>query len=175
MLLDFETTKNKFNTKIFENSRYDLIRKMSESPERYTGIFRSTLPKDKLIQNISQSHEINFGDAMELLIEDIFCLYKYTSLQKRYTLRNGDTLSYDQLFSLNNRTIFIEQKVRDDHDSTKKRGQVGNFKQKLEHLVDLGYSKENTSSYMYFIDDAFKKNINYYNQELIKIQILTSS
>mgnify|MGYP001439817999 FL=1 len=72
MLLDFETTKNKFNTKIFENSRYDLIRKMSESPERYTGIFRSTLPKDKLIQNISQSHEINFGDAMELLIEDIF-------------------------------------------------------------------------------------------------------
>ena len=169
MLLDYETTKNKFNKKIFENSRYDLIRKMSESPERYTGIFRSTLPNDKLIQNISQSHEINFGDAMELLIEDIFCLYKYTSLQKRYALRNGDTLSYDQLFSLNNRTIFIEQKVRDDHDSAKKRGQVGNFKQKLEHLVDLGYSKENTSSYMYFIDDAFKKNINYYNQELIKL------
>ena len=169
MLLDFETTKNKFNTKIFENSRYDLIRKMSKYPERYTGIFRSTLPKDKLIQNISQSHEINFGDAMELLIEDIFCLYKYTSLQKRYTLRNGDTLSYDQLFSLNNRIIFIEQKVRDDHDSAKKRGQVGNFKQKLEHLVDLGHSKEKTSSYMYFIDDAFKKNMKYYNQELIKL------
>ena len=169
MLLDFETTKNKFNTKIFENSRYDLIRKMAKYPERYTGIFRSTLPKDKLIQNISQSHEINFGDAMEILIEDIFCLYNYTSLQKRYTLRNGDTLSYDQLFSLNNRIIFIEQKVRDDHDSTKKRGQIGNFKQKLEHLIDLGYSKENTSSYMYFIDDAFKKNMNYYNQELIKL------
>lgn len=169
MLLDFETTKNKFNTKIFENSRYDLIRKMSKYPERYTGIFRSTLPKDKLIQNISQSHEINFGDAMEMLIEDIFCLYEYTSLQKKYTIRNGDTLSYDQLFSLNNRIIFIEQKVRDDHDSTKKRGQIGNFKQKLEHLIDLGYSKENTSSYMYFIDDAFKKNMNYYNQELIKL------
>ena len=80
---------------------------MSKYPERYTGIFRSTLPKDKLIQNISQSHEINFGDAMEILIEDIFCLYEYTSLQKKYTIRNGDTLSYDQLFSLNNRIIFI--------------------------------------------------------------------
>jgi len=169
MLLDFETTKNKFNIKIFENSRYDLIRKMSESPERYTGIFRSTLPKDKLIQNISQSQEINFGDAMELLIEDIFCLYEYTSLEKRYTIRNGDVLSYDQLFSLNNRIIFIEQKVRDDHDSTKKKGQVDNFKQKLDHLIDLGYSKESISSYMYFIDDAFKKNKNYYNNKLIEL------
>tara|TARA_B100000287_G_scaffold261011_1_gene245575 strand:- start:1055 stop:1951 length:897 start_codon:yes stop_codon:yes gene_type:complete len=169
MLLDFETTKNKFNTKIFENSRYDLIRKMSESPERYTGNFRSTLPKDKLIQNISQSQEINFGDAMELLIEDIFCLYEYTSLEKRYTIRNGDVLSYDQLFSLNNRIIFIEQKVRDDHDSTKKKGQVDNFKQKLDHLIDLGYSKESISSYMYFIDDAFKKNKNYYNNKLIEL------
>ena len=64
---------------------------MSESPERYTGIFRSTLPKDKLIQNISQSHEINFGDAMELLIEDIF-VYISTLPFKKDTHCNGDTL-----------------------------------------------------------------------------------
>jgi len=169
MLLDFEITKNKFNTKIFENSRYNLILKMSKYPERYTGIFRSTLPKDKLIQNISQSHEINFGDAMELLIEDIFCLYDYITLEKKYTISNGETLSFDQLFSLDNRIIFIEQKVRDDHDSTKKRGQVENFVKKLEHLINLGYKKENVTSYMYFIDDAFKKNKKYYDSQMIEL------
>ena len=57
---------------------------MSKYPERYTGIFRSTLPKDKLIQNISQSHEINFGDAMELLLR-IFFVYIYTSFKKIHT------------------------------------------------------------------------------------------
>ena len=86
MILDFETTSNKFNRKIFENSRLNLLTKLAKYPERYTGIFRSTQPKDKLIQNISQSHEINFGDAMELLIEDIFCLYDYITLEKNTQL-----------------------------------------------------------------------------------------
>ena len=45
MLLDFETTKNKFNTKIFENSRYDLIKKMSKYPERYTEFLDQRYPK----------------------------------------------------------------------------------------------------------------------------------
>jgi len=166
MILDFEITSNKFNLKIFENSRLNLLTKLAKYPERYTGIFRSTQPKDKLIQNISQSHEINFGDAMELLIEDIFYLYDYISLEKKYTTSNGETLSFDQLFSLDNRIIFIEQKVRDDHDSTKKRGQVDNFIKKLEHLNNLGYTRENIRSYMYFIDDAFKKNKNYYDSQM---------
>ena len=169
MILDFETTSNKFNRKIFENSRLNLLTKLAKYPERYTGIFRSTQPKDKLIQNISQSHEINFGDAMELLIEDIFCLYDYITLEKKYTISNGETLSYDQLFSLDNRIIFIEQKVRDDHDSTKKRGQVENFVKKLEHLINLGYKNENVTSYMYFIDDAFKKNKKYYDSQMIEL------
>lgn len=169
MILDFETTSNKFNIKIFENSRLNLLTKLAKYPERYTGIFRSTQPKDKLIQNISQSHEINFGDAMELLIEDIFCFFDYTSLEKKYTISNGETLSYDQLFSLDNRIIFIEQKVRDDHDSTKKRGQVENFVKKLEHLINLGYSKESVTSYMYFIDSSFTKNKKYYDSQMIEL------
>ena len=64
MLLDFETTK-KSSTQKYLKTAGMIYKKMSKYPERYTGIFRSTLPKDKLIQNISQSHEINFGDAME--------------------------------------------------------------------------------------------------------------
>lgn len=171
MIVDFEITSNKFNKKIFEDSRLNLITKLAKSPERYTGIFRSTLPKDKLIQNVSQSHEINFGDAMEILIEDIFCLYEYKPLDKKYTISNGEVLSYDQLFSLENRIIFIEQKVRDDHDSTKKRGQVDNFVKKLDHLINLGYSQENITAYMYFIDDAFQKNKNFYNSEMKKLKL----
>jgi hypothetical protein len=169
MIVDFESTSQKFNRKIFENSRLNLLTKLAKYPERYTGIFRSTQPKDKLIQNVSQSHEINFGDAMELLIEDIFCLYDYIPLDKKYTIGNGETLSYDQLFSLDNKIIFIEQKVRDDHDSTKKRGQVDNFLKKLEHLINIGHSKENIRSYMYFIDEAFKKNKKYYDSQMIEL------
>ena len=49
--LDYNQIKEIFNSKIFENSRGDLISKLSKYPERYIGLFRPTKPKTKIIQN----------------------------------------------------------------------------------------------------------------------------
>ena len=166
--LDYNQIKEIFNSKIFENSRGDLISKLSKYPERYIGLFRPTKPKTKIIQNITQSHEIKFGDAFEILIRKVFEMFNYKTLELKDVDEQGNVYNYDQLFMLNNELIFIEQKVRDDHDSTKKRGQIENFEKKLNLLL-IKY-KCKIRCYFYFIDPSLKKNRNYYLSELAMIE-----
>jgi hypothetical protein len=157
--LNYDEIKEIFNKKIFENSKKDLIQKIAENPNRYIGIFRPTTAKTKIIQNMTQSHEIKFGDAFEVLIRRVFETYKYKSLERKIKIDNS-YLDLDQLFEFENRIIFIEQKVRDDHDSTKKRGQISNFENKIHSLLEK-YDKK-LSCYFYFIDPDLNKNRNYY-------------
>ena len=171
-ILNFDEINNDFDERIFENSRADLITKLSKYPSRYIGIFRSSTPRTKLIQNITQSHEIKFGDGFEILIRKLFEKFGFESLKLNRKLNNGDTISFDQLMKKENDLLFIEQKVRDDHDSTKKRGQFKNFKVKLDYLV-ANESFDTLRSYIYFIDSSLTKNKN--NQLLVEGELLDIS
>lgn len=155
------------NQQIFENSKRDLIEKMSNNPDRYIGLFRPTKPKAKILQNLLQSNEIRFGDALEILFEKYFKQFGFTNLEKRI----GDGREYldlDQIFKNGQFVYFIEQKVRDDHDSTKKRGQISNFEKKINALLKT-YKESELKCYTYFIDPGFVKNKKFYTQELAKI------
>ena len=139
MILEYNTFINKLNETLFEGSSADLLNKIVSSPDRYVGIFRPTKPKTKLIQNITQSHEIKFGDALENIFEDYFRALGFEMLPKRlYARETKDNKDYDidQLFKKENIIYLIEQKVRDDHDSTKKVGQFSNFRSE-EHTSEL--------------------------------------
>ena len=157
------------NETIFEKSKVDLLVKVAEYPVRYVGLFRPTKPKAKILQNLLQSYEIRFGDAFEKVIEEYFKLKGCTLLPKRYILENGDVLNIDQCFKYKDKVYFIEQKVRDDHDSTKKRGQIQNFEKKLDLMLSK-YEEKNLVGIVYFIDSDFGgKNKKYYTAELIKM------
>ena len=157
--LEYEVIAGIFNNRIFENSRIKLLKNLANFPERYIGLFRPTKPKSKIIQNITQSQEIKFGDAFEDFIGLILRYNHFKELGRNYTIRRENLkpkkISFDQLFEHEHNTIFIEQKIRDDHDSSKKVGQKDNFENKLSYLIDTGY--KNIKSYFYFIDDSIKK------------------
>ncbi len=161
MILDYEYFKNCLNEKLFEDSYSDLIRKIAENPERYIGLFRPTKPKTKLIQNITQSHEIRFGDALEYIFERYFEALGFTLQTKRFRKSDGSELSIDQLFTLGDTLYMIEQKVRDDHDSTKKVGQFDNFEEKY-YALTTRFPHYNIVPIMWFIDDSLEKNKRYY-------------
>ena len=55
----------------------------------------------------------------------------------------------------------IEQKMRDDHDSTKKRGQFENFLKKVSYLKEKFPNKEIEAG-MWFVDNSLVKNKKYY-------------
>ncbi|NSW44221.1 MAG: restriction endonuclease [Bacteroidales bacterium] len=160
--------KQIFNETIFEKSKADLLEKIASSPSRYIGLFRPTKPKAKILQNLLQSHEIRFGDAFERVIEEYLRLKGCEILPKRFTNSEGDVLNIDQCFCKDRKIYFIEQKVRDDHDSTKKRGQILNFEKKLDIML-LNYSEEELIGIFYFIDPNLVKNKNFYETELEKM------
>ena len=152
------------NSHIFNNERRDLLEKIAKNPERFVGIYRATTPLPKLQQFLSQSREIRFGDGMEEVIKNILAEIGYFNLYNQLQDNNGETLDIDQYFhDADNNYYFIEQKIRDDHDSTKKRGQIDNFRKKYNLLTTI---HGRVIGIMYFIDSNLTKNRNYYATEL---------
>lgn len=149
---------------IHKDEKRSLLKKIAENPDRFVGIYRSTNSLAKLNQNLSQSREIRFGDGLEEVIEEMISYMGYYNINKKIKGLDGSDLNLDQYFKdRNDNYYFIEQKVRDDHDSTKKRGQIDNFKKKQEALINLN---GNIIGIMYFVDPGLKKNKNYYINEL---------
>ena len=167
-IMEYKKFKQIFNETIFEKSKADLLEKIANSPTRYIGLFRPTKPKAKILQNLLQSHEIRFGDAFKHAIEEYLRLKGCEILPKRFTNDDGDILNIDQCFRKDNKVYFIEQKVRDDHDSTKKRGQIQNFEKKLDIMLSH-YAEEELIGIFYFIDPDLVKNKKFYVAELSKM------
>jgi len=156
---------------VFADEKVKLITKIADNPERFVGIFRSSTPRAKLIQNVSQSREIRFGDGMEEIVREYLTEMGFVHLDKVFVTEASDdtdeeTKSCDQYFRTADETKYylVEQKVRDDHDSTKKRGQADNFRAKVAHLHKL--HGDRLVAMMFFIDPALEKNRRYYQDRL---------
>jgi len=166
--MEYKLFQSILNKQIFESSKRDLLEKIAKYPERYIGLFRPTKPKAKILQNLLQSNEIRFGDALEILFEKYFEQLGFTNLPKKIGVEK-EYLDLDQLFEDKKHIYFIEQKVRDDHDSTKKRGQIANFEKKIIALIQK-YDESKLKCFTCFIDPSMIKNKKYYTAEIAKIQ-----
>lgn len=150
------------NRHVFNEAKPSLLKSIADNPDRFVGVFRSTTPQLKLIQNLLQSREIRFGDAMEEVMALLFQEMGFVLLPKLFVSEQEEEMACDHY--LHNQTsgsyYLIEQKMRDDHDSSKKRGQFKNFRDKLAVLQRA----HGTSlvGIMYFIDPSLGKNKNYY-------------
>ena len=160
--IDIVTAKIKHDKDLYMS----LLDKLIKYPARYTGYFRLSNPKTKLIQNATQSREINFGDVMEMVITKYIAELGYVNKEK--VIEVGDEKLYtDQFFcDINENVYIIEQKIRDDHDSTKKRGQFENFLKKIKAYREK-YPENKIYASMWFIDAEFgNKNSNYYKEKM---------
>lgn len=169
-MIDYADFVSRLNAKVKSDEDFyvELLKTVIKSPHRYTGIFRLTNAKTKLIQNVTQSREIKFGDFMEEIVTEYIALMGYHNLDKNIgNDEAGNALSADQVFEKGNGIYLIEQKIRDDHDSTKKRGQFENFRKKYT-LLKSRYPHRKIIASMWFIDENLKKNKNYYNAEITK-------
>jgi hypothetical protein len=170
MYIEYEEFQNCLNKRLFDGSRKDLLRKIADAPDRFVGLFRPTKPRTKLIQNITQSHEIRFGDALEEIFTIYFERIGFKQLPKKVSNSSSEELNVDQLFEKDGIVYLIEQKVRDDHDSTKKRGQFDNFEDKYHEVSNL-YSEYTVKPIMWFVDASLVKNKNFYLAEMEAMQV----
>lgn len=165
--MNYEKFSKILNKHIFEGEKKELLQKIADRPERFIGLFRPTKPGAKILQHLLQSHEIRFGDAFEELINELLKELGFETLDKNINGNDGEALDLDQYFKKGGAFYFAEQKVRDDHDSTKKRGQVANFEAKLEVLYKR--HKDDLEAIIYFIDPDLEKNKNYYVEEIQRL------
>jgi len=165
--MDYQEFAKVLNKHIFYGNKREILVRLASNPERFIGLFRPSKPSTKILQHLLQSYEIRMGDAFEEIIGLVIQSQGYSLLDKNIQGENNELLRLDQHFTDGRKYYFIEQKIRDDHDSTKKRGQMQNFEKKIRSLYrDHG---SNLVGIMYFIDPDFSKNKNYYQE---KLQIL---
>lgn len=165
-VISYEYFSDKLNTYIQHDADfyYTLTETILKYPTRFIGIFRATNAPTKIIQNVTQSNEIKFGYFLEDIVTEYIAKMGYTNLDKTIgTGPDGNNLEADQVFTLGNTIYLIEQKIRDDHDSTKKRGQYENFKKKYDLLQSENPTKTVIAT-MWFIDSNITKNKNYYTE-----------
>ncbi|MDR2828704.1 MAG: hypothetical protein LBV51_04720 [Acholeplasmatales bacterium] len=106
----------------------DLLSTIINNPSRYTGLYRLTNVNEKIAQNISQSNEIKFGDFMEDIVTEYLIENGFQTYHKKIVdNEKNKILSVDQLFAGNENIYIVEQKMRDDHDSTKKSRTIYKF------------------------------------------------
>ncbi|EEU4949711.1 restriction endonuclease, partial [Campylobacter jejuni] len=165
--MTYQNFKNKLDTKIFgEDLNYEILLTVLNNPKRYIGLFRITNAKTKLIQNITQSCEIKFGDFIEEILSEYIIEMGYKALDKNIGFdEENNKLNADQVFNDEHNIYLIEQKIRDDHDSTKKRGQYANLIKKIKALKQK-FSNYRIIACMWFSDDSLKKNKKFYEEQI---------
>jgi len=132
--MDYQEFVQVLNKHIFYGNKRELLVRLANNPERFIGLFRPSKPSTKILQYLLQSYEIRMGDAFEEIIGLVIQGQGYILLDKNIQGENNELLRLDQYFTDGKKYYFIEQKIRDDHDSTKKRGQMQNFEEKLKVL-----------------------------------------
>jgi hypothetical protein len=162
--MDYQEFAQVLNKHIFYGNKRELLVRLASNPERFIGLFRPSKPSTKILQHLLQSYEIRMGDAFEEIIGLVIQCQGYSLLDKNIQGENNELLRLDQHFTDGRKYYFIEQKIRDDHDSTKKRGQMQNFEKKIK-VLHRKYGS-NLVGIMYFIDPDFSKNKNYYEEQI---------
>ncbi|ADE19530.1 HpyAIV family type II restriction enzyme [Mycoplasma crocodyli] len=148
----------------------DLLIKMIKNPNRFISIFRASSIKMKIIQFITQSNEIKFGDFLEEIIKLYLEYLGFEQINSKIKNDENQRFNIDQIFIKKNIIYITEQKVRDDHDSTKKVGQFDNFIEKIKIINNL-YPNYTIKAYMWFIDENQIKNKRYYENKINKISL----
>jgi len=162
--MDYQEFAQVLNKHIFYGNKREILGRLASNPERFIGLFRPSKPSTKILQHLLQSYEIRMGDAFEEIIGLVIQCQGYSLLDKNIQGENNELLRLDQHFTDGRKYYFIEQKIRDDHDSTKKRGQMQNFEKNIKVLHRKHGS--NLVGIMYFIDPDFSENKNYYEEQI---------
>lgn len=119
---------------------------------RIANSFQASSLSMKIIDHYTTSANIKFGILAEEIVKEILESYGAVYLDRKQC---GKDL--DNYFEYEGRNYLIEQKIRDDHDSSKKVGQMDNYNSKKAMLTNLA------GSLCWFIDPSFTKNKKYYS------------
>lgn len=143
-----------------------IIEKMILKPELLTGFKKINTFSLRLYASFGQANNIKYGNILEAYFQKYLEQLGWELLPRDYELTQQERVFYnndsnrvniDIIARFNDKLIFIEQKILDNHDSTKKIGQLRNFQEKAT-VVSRNYSGYSIYGFEWFIDDSQRKN-----------------
>lgn len=167
--MNYEQFARILNETVFADFKVKLLASIAQNPENFVGLFRPTKPDVKIAQNLSQSHEIKFGYAFEELAR-LYLVEHGCRMFDSSIVINGERKYLDIYFRKDGMDYLVEQKTRDNHDSTKKRGQADDFERKLVAVSDGG--QKQVHGVLFFLDPGMSKNKKFYKERLSEIAAL---
>lgn len=164
--LDYDYVDKELNNIINLNQEFylNLLKKMIEKPERFIDTLSISNKREQISANIAISKKIKFGYFLENLFQRIFTSFGFEILPNKINNYKNSS-KVDILMKKENTIFLIEQKVRDDHDNSKKVGQIQNYFEKINAIRNV-YPNYNIKSYFWFISEWFTKNRNYYQNKI---------
>lgn len=162
------------NTPVNKEKLVDLQKKIiteitkPSNRNRFLSTFRLANSKDKLSQFFLTKNEIKLGDAFEEVTKAYLIENDFKVLNGRVLSQEGNFLDIDLYFKKNDIIYVLEQKIRDDHDTTKKAGQVSNLIRKYNSVVNLSGDNLVYTGF-FFVDPLFVKNKLFYENSLSEI------
>lgn len=143
-----------------------VIQKMVKSPELLTGFKKINTFSLRLYASFGQANNIKYGNILEAYFQKTLEDMGWELLPRDYALKeeeikfynnDSDKVNVDIVAKKNEKLIFIEQKILDNHDSTKKIGQLRNFQEKAS-VIYRNYQCLDIYGFEWFIDDSQRKN-----------------
>lgn len=185
--------KNKFKEifeKYFSENMMEkaIFEKTFKNPEILASEFSLFSGLTKITHTTLQSLDIKFGYFLEDLLNEIIYSKQGVKILDRVVVNeNGKKLDYDSHFEKDGVEYIIEIKKRDNHDSTKWKGQLDNLwekynlsnsenKRAIIYFIDESYGRKNYKGYL---DRWAKYSLNqseleiYYSRELFGNELLT--
>jgi len=173
--MEYSHFKQIFDETISQEALADLLRALAKSSFRFTGLFRLAEPRTKVSSFLTQRQEIQLGTAVEKVYKVLLEERGFAPLDIELQDMRGKTLKADQVVrSPEGPIIFIEQKLRDDHDSTKRIGQIQNFRKKVASLRKQ-HPQNRILGFFHFEEVEPQKNKKYYKTELGQIEAETEN
>jgi hypothetical protein len=172
LLVNFDALNQIMESYIPANFIKSTLEKLADSPERLVGILHANSFELGSITSFGISRNNSFGNALEKIFRKIVENNGWDSKITSYKLSDHEiiisgktSISVDHVFCKGGTVVFIEQKIRDDHDTSKWSGQWNNFKDKLESLVKI-YSDKEVVGVMWMIDSSLTRNKENYKRSI---------
>lgn len=157
---EFKKIGNKWiNSKIIDEY---ILKKITENHEVLTSDFNILNPRENMLKSLNQSLEIKMGYILEDVMISLFKESKFKIYESKLITDFNEKLNVDAVIGNKNLIYVIEFKKRDNHDSTKYRGQLDNLIKKTKE-INFKYKNKKIISIIAFFDETYgRKNYNAY-------------
>lgn len=174
---NYERLNQKMNSYVPTNFVKTTLKKLANDSSRLLGSLHANSFELGSIVSYGYSRNNSYGNAIESVFSTILEDNGWKIEPTKYYLDNVDknklkvhvpsnkkSIAVDQVFSNDNYFVFIEQKIRDDHDTSKAPGQFENYELKFRILNEI-VSDKTVIGIMWMIDSDFSRNKKFYEND----------